>query len=472
MLHSFLYREIAKNIERKIETGVFKAGEKLPSIRTICREQGVSMSTALEAYYSLEGKGLVASYPKSGYYVCQKRRDIAKPNVSTPGHLQNADATHNLVSKVFSEFDFEKTILFSVGVPSQEYLPLARLNKELHKAILTLPGNGTQYESVQGNPKLRRQLALQSMHWNGNLTEEDLVITSGCMDAIGLCLMAVLKPGDSIAIESPVYFGLLQLAKGLGLNVIELSTDAQTGIDVDALKRLAKSGKIKACCLISNFNNPLGSSIPSESKKEIVEWMAKYNVVIIEDDLYGDLYFESRRPLCCKTFDVSGNVLWCGSVSKTLAPGYRVGWVAPGKYKEQILQQKLINSVSAVTLQQEAVATFFESGRYENHLRKLRNTLCTNSLKMIDSIVRHFPEDTRLSTPKGGFMIWVELNKNCNTSKLFDILMEQHISIAPGRMFTLQNQYQNCMRLSFGLVWNKKIEDAIAVIGKELKRGQ
>jgi DNA-binding transcriptional MocR family regulator len=226
MLHSFLYREIAKNIERKIETGVFKAGEKLPSIRTICREQGVSMSTALEAYYSLEGKGLVASYPKSGYYVCQKRSNIAKPNMSTPGRVQNPEATHNLVSKVFSEFDFEKTILFSVGVPAEEYLPLARLNKELHKAILTLPGNGTQYESVQGNPKLRRQLALQSMHWNGNLTEEDLVITSGCMDAIGLCLMAVLKPGDSIAIESPVYFGLLQLAKGLGINVIELPTDA------------------------------------------------------------------------------------------------------------------------------------------------------------------------------------------------------------------------------------------------------
>jgi DNA-binding transcriptional MocR family regulator len=465
-----LYRQLAENIEQKIEQKVFRPGEKLPSVRTVCREQGVSMSTVLEAYYYLEGKGLIISRPKSGYYVNRAIAHLAaKPHVSMPGTIQNASETHSLVNKVFSRFHSETTTMFSVGVPSQAFLPVARLNKELSKAILSLPGSGTQYESVQGNERLRRQIALQSMHWNGNLTADDLVVTSGCMDAICLCLMAVLRAGDSIAIESPVYFGLLQLAQGLGLNVIELPTDPQTGVDIVALKQLAASGKIKACCLISNFNNPLGSSIPAENKKEITEFMAKHRVAIIEDDLYGDLYFGSSRPLCCKSFDTTGNVLWCGSISKTLAPGYRVGWVAPGKYKEQVLRQKLFSSVSSVALQQEAVASFFETGRYENHLRKLRSTLHSNSLKMADAVVRHFPEGTRVSRPNGGFMLWIELDQKYNTSELFDTLIKHRISIAPGRMFTLQNQYHHCMRLSFGFVWNEKIEEAVATIGKVLK---
>jgi DNA-binding transcriptional MocR family regulator len=464
-----IYMQIASNIENKIENGVFTPGEKLPSVRTVCREQGVSMSTVLEAYYYLEGKGLIFSRPKSGYFINRiKKVHIEKPNISFPGNVQNADETHKLVGKVYSSFGSDKNIVFSVGVPSAAFLPVARLNKELSKAILALPGGGTQYETVQGNERLRRQIALQSMHWDGNLSTDDIVITSGCMDAISLCLMSVVKSGDSIAIESPVYFGLLQLAQGLGLKVIELPTDSQTGVDIGTLKKLAEDRKIKACCLISNFNNPLGSSIPDSHKKEITEYLSERNIAIIEDDIYGDLYFGSNRPRCCKSFDAGGNVLWCGSISKTLAPGYRIGWVAPGKFKEQVLRQKLFSSVSSVTLQQEAIASFFETGRYENHLRKLRSTLHTNSLKMTDAIAKYFPKGTRMSNPNGGFMLWIELPSDLNTSELYDILITHNISIAPGRMFTLQDQYQNCMRLSFGMVWSECIEKAVEKIGEVL----
>jgi DNA-binding transcriptional MocR family regulator len=464
------YRQIAGNIEKLIENGVFRSGSKLPSVRVVCREQGVSLSTVLEAYYYLEGKGLILSRPKSGYYVSNlKTNRIAKPGASMPVNVLNADETHNLVGKVFSTFQAASDVVFSVGVPSVEFLPVARLNKELARAVRSLPGSGTQYESVQGNERLRRQIALQSIHWNGNLSADDIIITSGCMDAVSLCLMAVTRSGDSIAIESPVYFGLLQLAQALGLNVIELPTDAQTGINLTALKKLAAGGRIKACCLTSNFNNPLGSTIPAKNKKEITEFLTDHQVAIIEDDIYGDLYFGSSRPLSCKSFDTAGNVLWCGSISKTLAPGYRIGWVAPGKFKEQVLRQKLFSSISSVTLQQEVVATFFETGRYENHLRKLRYTLHTNHLKMIDTIARYFPAGTRVSRPQGGFMLWIELPRQFDTSELYDVFLKRHIRIAPGRMFTLQNQYHNCMRLSFGMVWNEKVEQAVAEMGEIMK---
>ncbi len=467
---TYLYRQIADNIERKIESKDFRAGEKLPSVRNICRELGVSMSTVLEAYYYLEGRGYITSRPKSGYFVRQlPAKRLARPEISTPGvYGEDADVTNMLVQKIYRSFHSDENILFSVGVPGKEFLPVARLDKEMVRALRSLPGSGTLYESVQGNVRLRRQIALQSINWNGNLTADDIIITTGCMEALSLSLMTVVKAGDCIATESPVYFGLLQLARGLGLNVIELPTDAQTGVCVRSLMKLADEGKIQACCLISNFNNPLGSSIPAVNKREITEYLSQKNIPVIEDDLYADLFFGLNRPLSCKSFDKNSNVIWCGSVSKTLAPGYRVGWVAPGKYLERMMHHKLVSSVSSATLQQEAVATFLESGRYENHLRKLRGILHTNCMKLTDSVSCCFPEGTRISAPGGGFMLWVELPDCFNTTELYDILMEHKISIAPGRMFTLQNQYENCMRLSFGMEWNETINQAVKVIGRIL----
>ena len=465
-----LYRQIASNIEGKIETKVLRAGDRLPSVRILSGEYGVSLSTILEAYYYLEGKGLIESRPRSGYFVRRTyRKPLSVPSVSDPGKETDPAKTDSLVSKVFSSFVSDQTILFSVGVPALEFIPIARLNKEIIKAVRTMPGSGTHYETIQGNERLRHQLAMQSLHWDGHLLPEDLVITTGCMEAISLSLMVTTRPGETIATESPVYFGLLQLAQSLGRKIIELPTDPEHGVEIPALKERVQKGEIQALCLISNFNNPLGSCISSAQKKEITEYMESFNIPIIEDDIYGDLYFESARPLNCKTFDHSGNVLLCGSISKTLAPGYRVGWVAPGRFKEELMRQKLYSSVSSASLTQEVIASFFETGRYENHLRKLRSSLYKNSVRMINAIADYFPEGTKVSHPKGGFMLWIELDRSMDTAQLYDLFKQEHISIAPGRMFTLQNQYNHCMRLSYGLVWNQGIEKALFTMGKMLK---
>jgi len=228
--------------------------------------------------------------------------------------------------------------------------------------------------------------------------------------------------------------------------------------------------KIKTCILISNFNNPLGSCMPETHKKEVVSMLAKYGIPLIEDDLYGDVYFGSNRPKPCKAFDKEGLVLWIGSVSKTLAPGYRVSWIAPGKFKEKIIHQKLIHTVSSTTITQEAIANFLEKGRYENYLRKLRKTLYSNSLHYARAIAEYFPEKTKISNPQGGFMLWVELEEKINTVELYEKAIRQNISIAPGRMSTLQNQFNNCMRLSYGQRWSEHIEDKLKQLGRIVKR--
>lgn len=465
-----LYLRIAQNIEQKINTDVLKVGDKLPSIRMICREHGVSMSTAQFAYYELERKSLIESRPQSGYYVSHSfRRKLAIPETSKPSNRAPAKQLSDVFTSVYNNAGDKSLTLFSMGIPSEQLLPIARLKKSVVEAARTLPGCGTMYESIPGNAKLRRQIAKWSFSWKGNLSDDDIVIASGCMNAISYCMMAVAKPGDTIAVESPCFFGILQLAQSLGLKVMELPTHPKTGVEIDALKKALQNNKIKLCLLVSNFSNPLGSCMPDEHKREVVNLMEHYGVPLIEDDLYGDIYFGESRPSCCKTYDESGNVLWCGSVSKTLAPGYRVGWVAPGRFKEKLLQLKLFHTLSSPSINNEVIADFLDKGRYESHLRKLRQALHTTYLQYVRVIGETFPAETKVSRPQGGLSLWVELPKQVNTLELYNTALRHKISIAPGMMFTLQNQFDNCMRLSFGLPWNEKSENSLKVLGKLVK---
>jgi DNA-binding transcriptional MocR family regulator len=462
---SLLYLRIATTLEQQIQKGVLQPGDKLPSLRSICIEYGVSMSTALQAYLELEKKALVESKPQSGYYVSYLYRHFPPlPAISQPQSGSQNDPA-DIISKVYHTIGSKKVFPFSISVPAEELLPVAKLNKAMVQAMRELPASGTAYEDVQGNERLRRQIARWAYSWEGRLNANDIVTTAGCKQAVSLCLMALAKAGDTIALESPVYFGLLQLAKSMGLQVIELPTHPQTGVDPDDLKKALKRNKIKVCLLVPNFNNPLGSCMPDENKKATVDLLEDFGVPLIEDDIYGDIFFGKSRPRSCKTYDRSGNVLWCGSVSKTLAPGYRVGWVAPGKHKEQVTKLKLYHTISSVTLTQEVVANFLEQGRYEHHLRKLRRTLHANSLRFIKAIGDYFPEGTKVSRPEGGFVLWMELSKKIDTADLYDVAIQRNISIAPGRIFTLHNQFNNCMRLSYGLLWNEKTNRLLKQLG-------
>lgn len=464
MNKDFLYNEIAGGIAGQIKNGILKTGDRLPSVRALCQQHGISMNTAKRVFLELESQSLVDSKPQSGYFV--SRLPYLKtplPTVSRPSTVAHENEPEELISKVYANMGRDDLTLFSIGVPSGDLLPIAKLKKEIVLATRALKGGGAEYELVQGNLKLRRMIAFRSLAWGGNLQENDLITTSGGMNALAFCIMALGKPGDTVAMESPCFPGTLQLARSLGLKVLELPTHPSTGIEIDALKKVID--KINICLLVPNFNTPMGSFMPDENKKEVVALLSKHNIPLIEDDIYGDLYFGAQRPKCCKSYDTEGNILYCSSASKTIAPGYRVGWVAPGKYKEQVLKLKLVHSISSASVNQEAVANFLKTGRYENHLRQLRRTLQENYQRYAQAISEHFPEGTKTSQPQGGVALWVEFDKRIDTAKLYEMAIKHQISIAPGRMFTLQNQFENCMRLCIGLTWSDKLAFKLKELG-------
>jgi DNA-binding transcriptional MocR family regulator len=464
------YLHVAETIEQQIMSQVLNIGDKLPSVRMLSKHHGISMSTTLQAYYYLEGKGLIESRPQSGYYVrFNPSRFPQKVGKSNPLQTMKAKNVEAIIGEVYDDFQMQGVTRFSLSVPAPEILPLAKLNKAMMQAMRSLPANGTSYEQVQGNESLRRQIARWSINWGGHLEAKDLITTAGCMNAIAYSLMALTKRGDTIAVESPVYFGVLRFAQSLGLKILELPTDPDTGVDAGDVKKALQKHNIKVCFFVTNFSNPLGYCMPDDQKETMVKLLSRHGVPLIEDDLYGDVYFGKQRPKTCKSFDEEGNVLWCSSISKTLAPGYRVGWVAPGKYLEQIKRLKLYHSITSVTAQQEAIANFLATGRYEYHLRKLRQTLHSNSLQFTRAIGEHFPDGVKLSNPKGGFILWLELDKKIDTYQLYREAMLHKISIAPGTIFSLQDRYQNCMRISYGMPWTPEIAKALKKLGGMVK---
>jgi len=465
MKKEFLYLGLAQHLARQIRTNVLKTGDRLPSVRTLCREQGVSINTAKRVYLELEKQALIEARPQSGYYVSNsRRRMLPVPDTSRPLPIRSSEAPNNIISNVYGNMGKKGLTLFSIGAPAEALLPVLRLNREMARALQQLQGSGTAYEELQGNLKLRQAVARRSLFWGGNLTSDDIITTAGGMNALSFCIMAVSKPGQTLAVESPVYPGILQLARSLGLRVLELPTNPVTGIEIDALRKVVH--KIDLCLLVTNFSTPLGSLMPDTHKRAVVQLLAAHDIPLIEDDIYGDLYFGKSRPTCCKAFDQNGTVLLCSSVSKTLAPGYRVGWVAPGRYREALLNLKYIHSISPAAITQEVTARFLENDRYDLHLRRLRQQLLLNRDRFTDTIAASFPPGTKISRPQGGLALWVVLNEQIQTTELYERAIRQKISIAPGRMFTLQDQYNHCMRLCIGLEWTDELQRKLKQLGK------
>jgi DNA-binding transcriptional MocR family regulator len=464
------YMEVADRIETLIEKKILKVGDKLLSVRALSKEQGISLSTAFQAYYFLESKGLIEARPQSGYYVKFSREHILDmPKICEPPDDAIPVSVDDMINSVYVDLNSEKLLNFSMGAPAIELLPTAKLNKAVMHVLRESKTSCLRYEHIQGNAALRKQIARQAFNWGGTPSDDDIIVTAGAVEAMSLCIKAITKPGDAIAIESPTYFAIFQVMESHGLKVVEIPTNPVTGVDLDYLETAIPKFDIKACLFVNNFNNPLGSCMPDENKKRLVDMLAKKDIPLIEDDIYGELYFGKTRPKTCKSFDKKGLVLHCASFSKSLAPGFRIGWTIPGRFKEKVLRLKRMHTVSTNTLTQAAVADFLSNGRFELHLRHLRRALHTQSLRYLQAVSDFFPEDTCMTRPQGGFTLWIEMNKKINAYKFHKRALKHNIGIAPGQIFSSQGRFENCFRISYGNPWNNKIEQGIQTLGKLMK---
>lgn len=465
--HGLLYERVAAHVAGLIERGVLRPGERVPSVRRLSKQQGVSVSTVIQAYQHLEGSGLIEARPQSGHYV-RRRGGAALPEPRAPRTSTTASkvSVASLVAKVYGAARDPHIVPFGAAYPSPELLPTDRLNATLARIARASGAVGVSYDPPPGCPALRRQIARRALERGCAITADDVVTTVGAMEALGLCLRVVAQPGDTVAIESPIYFGLLQLIESLRIRAVEVPSQPGTGMDLDALEEALAAHKIKACIALPSVNQPLGAAMSDAAKQRLVEMLARRDIPLIEDDIYGELYFGQTMPRPAKAFDEAGLVMLCSSFTKTLAPGYRVGYVAPGRYREQVEQLKFANSVATPTLPQLAIADFVENGGYEHHLRAMRRKLAAQVEQVSAAIAEHFPAGTRISRPAGGFVLWVELPPGTSALELHARALGHGISVVPGPIFSAKPRFTNFVRMSCGYPWSDLLAHAVRTLGK------
>jgi DNA-binding transcriptional MocR family regulator len=461
---SLLYERVADHIVKLIDGGTLHAGERLPSIRKLSAQMEVSISTVLQAYMILEDKDWIEAKPQSGYYVRSARSLPPEPKASTPSQVVTRVGVSELVAQVFQSAHDPEMIQLALSTPSPDHLPVKRLNRLMAAATARAGARALSYDFPPGYGPLRHEIARRSIDAGCRLSENEIVTTHGTMEALNLCLRAVAKAGDIIAIESPAFYGTLQIIESLGMKALEIPADPREGIILDALAAAIRRQKVKACLFVLNFSNPLGSCMPDANKKELVELLARREIPLIEDDIYGDLCFGPARPGTAKACDKQGLVLLCSSFSKTLAPGYRVGWTAPGRFKPQVESLKFTSSMATVTAPQMAIADFLQNGGYDRYLRKLRRILMTQVQQMSNAVGRYFPAGTKVTRPQGGYVLWVELPNGVDSLELHRRALAQKISIAPGPIFSAKQKHKNFIRLSCGLPWSEKIDRAVQTL--------
>ncbi|MEW5849448.1 MAG: PLP-dependent aminotransferase family protein [Myxococcota bacterium] len=462
-----LYADVAGRIEGLIEEGALRPGDRVPSVRKLSKQQDVSISTVLQAYSILESKGLIEARPQSGYYVRPGLLPVPQePRMCRPARAPVRVQRANLALRIFEAE--RKGILapLASALPAPELFPTQGLMRALSRAGRRLGPAVHAYEHVPGYLPLRRQIARRSLESGCSLSPDEVIITVGAMEALNLCLRAVARPGDTIAIESPTYFGILQAMESLGLRALEIPAHPRDGMDVDALKAALARTSVKAVVAMPNFNNPMGSMMPDGRKQELVEFLARADIPLIEDDIYGDLPVGDERPRAAKAYDTRGNVLLCSSFSKSLSPGARVGWVAPGRFFDEVQTLKFMNTIATATVMQAGVAEFLSSGGYDRHLRRLRVTFAQQVDRVCDAVVRHFPSGTRLTRPSGGFVVWVELPRGVDALELEERAAAERIRFAPGPMFSARDSFPNFLRLNCGHPFTERTDLALRILGR------
>jgi len=463
----FLYQQVIEFVEKQEESGAIKAGDKLPSLRKLSSQFGISVPTVKQAYIELERQGTISARPQSGYYLKAKQARTLLPMRAKWASCKPVEVScRSLIEQVYDAVHLPDTVALGISNPVNAHPPDKALARLMRSILTRVSEKAVSYGPVNGDAKLRLTLALRYQEQGVDVNHQDMVITNGAQEAISIALQCVAKRGDIVAVESPCYFGLIELIESLGMKAVEVYTCTEDGVCINELEKVLNQHPVKVCLFSTAINNPLGSMMTNEQRHALVKLLESRDIPLIEDEVYSDIYYTEQRPIPAQLYSEKGLVMTCSSFSKTAAPGYRVGWLIPGKFEEAAKRIKRAQSCSSPMLQQWTLTDYLLSGEYDRHLQVLRKTLRYNCERMRALIAEHFPKEVCISKPQGGSVLWIRCRSHVDTSQFFSQAIEQGVSFAPGQIFSPSGKYKNFMRISYGVKWCDTIEHSVMTLGK------
>lgn len=454
-----LYERIAERIEQEIVSGTFMPDTRIPSVRKASKQFDVSIATIMQAYSLLEDRGFIKARPQKGYFVQANFSTSSSSTNLSP--IQYDGRMYQILGRLLHASQNDNIAQFGAAIPNSDFLPIRQLQRSVIRLMRSEPEICAAYEFTPGALNLRRQIAIRMQDTGCRVQPDDIIVTLGCQNAIMLALQATTKAGDTIAIESPTYHGILQAIELLNLKAIEIPCDEVTGIRLDGLEQAAKEWDIKACIVTPNNQNPTGATLSGQARKRLLNLTSEHGIVLIEDDVYGELSYQDKRERSLKADAQNGQVIYCSSFSKSIAPGFRIGWIIGGAFRDRIEHFAYVQSLALPTIMQTAIANFLEHGAYDRHLRKTRLAYKENLQSCQTLILNSFPDGTKVSSPTGGFLLWVTLPENINAMTLHQHALEKGIGILPGLAFSLSNQFPHHLRLNYALIWDRQTQAAL-----------
>lgn len=462
-----LYVSLADRLAGLAASGSLRPGARLPSVRALSEQHGVSVSTAVQAYRTLEDRGVIEARPKSGFFVRRQRCSPPVPSTTRPPSKPVTVEVKAISDAVFDLLGEPGYVSLGAAAAAEGLYGLERIRRALSRSAHLHADSLGRYANALGVAEFRQAISRRAVHMGCNLDHHNVVVTNGCTESLTLCLRAVTQPGDVIAIESPTYFGFLRAMQGLGLRAVEIPMQPRTGLSIEALEVALDTQPIKAVVAVPTVSNPMGTIMPTPSKKRLAELVARRGIALIEDVICNDLAPSDEARRAVRSFDADGHVLLCGSFSKTLAPGLRgIGWVEAGRWSAEVAHLKRSLSGGGSPVVEWAVADLLEHGGYDQGLRHLRRHFAEQVLAARQIIGSAFPSGTRVTDPGGGYVLWVDLPKSVDAIELYRRCIEQRIIIVPGPLFTTSSRYRNCVRLSAGAPWTPEREQALRVVGR------
>ena len=462
--------KLAQNIRQMIENGVWRVHEKLPSLREQTQLSGYSLMTVLNAYQELEAQGLVYARDKSGYYVAERSTDLVNSKQPIQISLSPKVQINSVVFNYLKSIQAAEIVPFGSAFPNAELLYNAKFMQILAQQAKRKSSYNNQNHMPPGNQDLRQLIANRYQLQGIACHADDIVITSGALEALNLSLQALTQPGDFILLQQTIFYGAWQAAERLGLQVITIPEHPQFGFDLASFEQALKQYPIKVCWLMLNAHNPIGFTVSSEIKQRIAELLYEYQVYLIEDDVYQELNYGSSKPLPVKYFDQHQMVLHCASFSKTLGMGARVGWVYAGPFSDAIQHLQLMSTLTVSPLLQNTLVEFISHHHYEKHLRQLRYNLEKYKKKFYQELKNRLAPTCKIYYYSSGYFLWIELPNGLDGQVLYEQLIQKGISIAPALLFKPDHASQHYMRLNCSFEWTTEIQNAVNLLADTIQQ--
>ncbi len=462
------YQRLAQQIISQIELGVWRPGDRLPSLREQVTSSGLSFMTVGHAYQLLENQGYITARPQSGYYVAPRSH---RPQSLPPATLTQDEAVdiNTYIFDILQASRDASILPFGSAFPDPRLFPLQQLNRSLANVSKSATAVSIIENLPPGNAGLRHAIARRYAQQGMTISPDEIVITAGALEALNLSLQAVTEPGDWVIVENPCFYGALQALERLRLKALSVPTDINDGIDLQALEQALNAYPVKACWLMPNSQNPLGFTLSAEKKAQLVALLTQHNVTLIEDDVYSELYYGRDKPLPAKAWDTQDMTLHCSSFSKCLVAGFRIGWVAAGKHARRIQQLQLMSTLSTSSPMQMALVDYLGTQRYDAHLRRLRRALTERKHQAWQALVRHLPAEVKIHRSDSGYFLWLELPPELDAGELSQRALAHQVSIAPGKMFSTSREPTPFFRFNASWQWGEREERGVILLGKIIR---